>query len=118
LQPLQHILPQDNGQVRYHDVLCRPSSPGDSRVDGQPDAWVLLRLILVDVGDLEIGRPLDGPEMRSERGNSHVSSCRSSCHRSHGGESVVGRLDHPRYGPLVEAATDSTRVARLDASTP
>jgi hypothetical protein len=47
----------------------------------------------------------------------HVSSCRCSCHRSQGGESVVGRLDRPRNGPLVEAATDSTRVAQLRAST-
>jgi hypothetical protein len=28
------------------------------------------------------------------------------------------RLDHPRIGPLVEAAADSTRVARLRAGTP
>jgi hypothetical protein len=48
----------------------------------------------------------------------HVSSCRCSCRRSRGGESVVGRLDRPRNGPLVEAAADSTRVARLRAGTP
>jgi hypothetical protein len=28
------------------------------------------------------------------------------------------RLDRPRIGPLVEAAADSTRVARLRAGTP
>jgi hypothetical protein len=116
-QPLQRVLRQDNGQVRSHNALYRPSSPGDSRVNGQPAVRVLLRLILVDVGDLEVGRPLDGPETRSEQGNSHVSSYRSSCRRSQGGELVVGRLDYPRYGPLVEAAADSTRVARLHVST-
>jgi hypothetical protein len=47
----------------------------------------------------------------------HASSYRCSCHRSRGGESVVGRLDRPQNEPLVEAATDSTRVARLRAGT-
>jgi hypothetical protein len=41
----------------------------DSRVDGQPAARVLLGLVLVDVGDLEVGRPLDGSETRSKRGD-------------------------------------------------
>jgi hypothetical protein len=63
-------LPQDNGKIHRHDVLRCPSSPGSSRVDGQRAARVLLRLIFVDVGDLEVGRPLDGPEMQSECGNS------------------------------------------------
>jgi hypothetical protein len=35
-----------------------------------------------------------------------------------GGESVVGHLDRPQNRPLVEAAADSTRVARLRAGTP
>jgi hypothetical protein len=48
----------------------------------------------------------------------HVSSCRCSCRPSRGGESVVGRLYRPRNGSLVEAAADSTRVARLRAGTP
>jgi hypothetical protein len=30
----------------------------------------------------------------------------------------VCRLERPRVGPLVEAASDSTRVARLRAGTP
>jgi hypothetical protein len=47
----------------------------------------------------------------------YVSSCRCSCHRFRGGESVVGRLDRPRNRPLVEAAADSTLVVRLNAST-
>jgi hypothetical protein len=59
-----------NGQVRRHDVLHCPSSPSDSRIDGQPASRVLLRLVLVDVGDLEVGRPLNGPETGSKRGNS------------------------------------------------
>jgi hypothetical protein len=49
---------------------------------------------------------------------SHVSSCRCLCRWSRGGESVLGRLDRPRNGPLVEADADSTRVARLRAGTP
>jgi hypothetical protein len=47
----------------------------------------------------------------------HVSSCRCSCRRSRGGESVVGRLNRPRNGPLVEATADSTWVVRLYAGT-
>jgi hypothetical protein len=66
-EPLQRILPQDNGQIRRHHVLRRP---GGGRVDGQPTTRVLLGLVLVDVGDLEVGGPLDGPEMRSKRGDS------------------------------------------------
>jgi hypothetical protein len=46
----------------------------------------------------------------------HVSSCR--CHQSRGGESVLGCLDRPQNRSLVEAATDSIRVARLQADTP
>jgi hypothetical protein len=48
----------------------------------------------------------------------HVSSCLCSCCRSQGGESVVCRLDRPRFGPLVEAVADSARVVRLQARTP
>jgi hypothetical protein len=48
----------------------------------------------------------------------HASSCRCSFCRSRGGESVVGRLDRPRKGPLVEAAADSTQVVRLRSGTP
>jgi hypothetical protein len=36
----------------------------------------------------------------------------------HGGESVVGRLDRPQNGPLIETVADSIRVARLRAGTP
>jgi hypothetical protein len=38
-----------------------PRHPSGSRVDSQPAARILLGLVLVDVGDLEVGRPLDGP---------------------------------------------------------
>jgi hypothetical protein len=48
----------------------------------------------------------------------HVSSCRCSRRRSRGGELVVGRLDCPRNGPLVEAYVDSIHVARRRAGTP
>ena len=67
LEPLQHVLPQDNGQVRCHHVLCCSGGPNDSRVEGQPAARVLLGLVLVDVGDLEVGGPLDGPKTWSKR---------------------------------------------------
>jgi hypothetical protein len=46
-----------------------PQQPGQRCIDGQPTPWVLLGLIFVDVGDFEIGRPLDGPEARGERGD-------------------------------------------------
>jgi hypothetical protein len=43
--------------------LCipSPSSPGSGRVDNQAAPRVLLRLVLVDVEDFEVGGPLDGP---------------------------------------------------------
>jgi hypothetical protein len=47
-----------------------PAARRDSRVDGQPAARVLLRLVLVNIANLEVGRPLDVPEMWIERGNS------------------------------------------------
>jgi hypothetical protein len=48
----------------------------------------------------------------------HVSSCRCSCRQSRGGESVVGRLDRPCNGPLVEATADSTQMAQHRAGAP
>jgi hypothetical protein len=48
----------------------------------------------------------------------HMPSCKCLCHWSRGGVSVVGHLDRPRNGPLVEATADSTRVARLRAGMP
>jgi hypothetical protein len=63
-------MPKNDGQVCSHHVFSRPSGPGGGRIDGQPASRVLLRLILVDVGDLEVRGPLDGPETRSKRGYS------------------------------------------------
>jgi hypothetical protein len=60
-------MPKNDGQVCSHHVFGRPSGSGGGRIDGQPASWVLLRLILVDVGDLEVWGSLDGPETRSKR---------------------------------------------------
>jgi hypothetical protein len=46
------------------------SSPGGDHIYGQPASWILLRLIFVDVGDLEVRRPLDGPEARRKHEDS------------------------------------------------
>ena len=67
---MQCILPEDDGQVCSHHIFSCPSGPGSGCIDGQLASRVLLRLVFVDVGDLEVGRPLDGPETLSERGNS------------------------------------------------
>jgi hypothetical protein len=64
---LQCILPEDDGQVCGHHILGRPSGLGDGGVDGQPASRILLRLVLVDVGDFEVRGPLNGPETWSER---------------------------------------------------
>jgi hypothetical protein len=48
----------------------------------------------------------------------YASSCQCSCRRSRGGESIAGRLNCPQNGSLVEAAADSTWVARLYAGMP
>jgi hypothetical protein len=61
-EPSQRVLPRDNGQVRHHDVFCRSGGLGGGCIDGQPTVRILLRLVLVDVGDLEVRRPLDRPE--------------------------------------------------------
>jgi hypothetical protein len=64
---LQRIVPEDDGQVRSHHIFSCPSGPGSSGIDSQPASRVLLRLVLVDVGDFEVRGPLNGPETRSER---------------------------------------------------
>jgi hypothetical protein len=61
---------KNDWQVYSHHVFSRPSGPGDGRIDGQPASRVLLRIILVDVGDLEVREPLDGLETWSKRGYS------------------------------------------------
>jgi hypothetical protein len=64
---IQCILPEDNGQVRSHYVFSRSSGPSSGCIDDQPASRVLLRLVFVDVGDLEVWGPLDGPETWSKR---------------------------------------------------
>jgi hypothetical protein len=62
LEPLQRILPENDGQVRCHDVPLFPGVPGDDCIDGQPAARILPGLVLVDFRDLEVRRPLNCPE--------------------------------------------------------
>jgi hypothetical protein len=64
---LQYILPEDDGQVCGHHIFSHPSGSGGGGIDGQPASRILLRLVLVDVGDFEVMGPLYGPEMWSER---------------------------------------------------
>lgn len=61
-EPLQRVLPQDNGQVHCHDIFRRPSGSTSGHVDDQPPTWVLLGFIFVEIGDLEVWRPLDRPK--------------------------------------------------------
>jgi hypothetical protein len=65
-QPLQCILPENDRQVRGYHVFGCPSSSSGGGVDGQPASQILLRLVLVDVGDFEVWGPLNGPKARSE----------------------------------------------------
>jgi hypothetical protein len=65
-EPLQRVLPLDDGQICHNYVFCCPCGPGGGRVDGQPATWVLLGLVLINIRDLEVGGPLDGPEMWSK----------------------------------------------------
>jgi hypothetical protein len=66
-KPLQCILPEDDGQVCDHHIFGCPSGSGGGGVDGQLASRILLRLVLVDVGDFEVRGPLNGPEAWSER---------------------------------------------------
>jgi hypothetical protein len=65
-QPLQRVLPEDNGQVCGHYIFGRPSSSSGGGVDGQPASWILLRFIFVDIGYLEVRGPLNGPKAWSK----------------------------------------------------
>jgi hypothetical protein len=53
--------------MRSHHIFSCPNDPGSSGIDGQPASWVLLRLVLVNVGDLEVRGPLNGPDTWSKR---------------------------------------------------
>jgi hypothetical protein len=64
---LQCILPKDNRQVCGHHIFGCPSGSSGGGVDGQPASQILLRLVLVDVGDFEVKGPLNGPGAWSER---------------------------------------------------
>jgi hypothetical protein len=64
---LQCILPENDRQVRGHHIYGRPSGSSGSGVDGQPASQILLRFIFVDVGDLEVRGPLNGPKAWSKR---------------------------------------------------
>jgi hypothetical protein len=64
---MQRVLPKDDRQVRGHHILGCPSGSGGGGVDGQPASRILLRFIFVDVGDLEVRGPLNGPEAWSKR---------------------------------------------------
>jgi hypothetical protein len=68
-EPLQRILPSDNGQVRYHDIIHCPSAPGGGHIDCQPASRVLLGLVLVDIGNFEVWRPLDRLDSWGECGD-------------------------------------------------
>jgi hypothetical protein len=65
-QPLQCILPENDRQVCGHHVFGCPSGSGGGGVDSQPASRILLRLVLIDVGDFEVWGPLNGPKTRSE----------------------------------------------------
>jgi hypothetical protein len=64
---VQRILPEDDGQVHSHHIFSCPSGSSSGGIDGQLASRVLLRLVLVDVGDFEVRGPLKGPETWSER---------------------------------------------------
>jgi hypothetical protein len=71
-KPMQCILPENDGQVRCHDVLYCSDSPCDSCIDGQLAIRMMLGLVLVDVRDLEVRRPLNHLESGERTETSHV----------------------------------------------
>jgi hypothetical protein len=96
-QPLQCILPEDDGQVGGHRIFGCPSGSGGGGVDGQPASRILLRLVLVNVGDFEVRGPLNGPEAWSE---CRYSTCvlLSSMMMSVPGRGVVVVVPRPSLG--------------------
>jgi hypothetical protein len=61
--------PRMMGKYTVITSSVTPRGPSGGCVDGQLAPQVLLGLVLVDVGDFEVGRPLDGPETWSKRGD-------------------------------------------------
>jgi hypothetical protein len=96
-QPLQRVLPKDDRQVRVHHIFGRPSGSVGNGVDGQPASRILLGLIFVNVGDLEVRGPLNGPEAWSKR---RYSTCvlLSSMMMSVPGRGVVVVVPRPSPG--------------------
>jgi hypothetical protein len=110
-QPLQRVLPKDNRQVRSHHILGCPCGSGIDGVDGQPASRILLRFIFVDVGDLEVKGPLNGPEAWSKRRYS-IGVFLSSVMMSFPGKGVIIVVPRPSWVvPPVEAVADSVLVA-------
>jgi hypothetical protein len=107
-QPLQRVLPKDDRKVRGHHILGCPSGSGGGGVDGQPASRILLRFIFVDIGDLEVRGPLNGPEAWSKRRYS-TTVFLSSVMMSFPGRGVVVVV--PRVVPPVEPVADSVLVA-------
>jgi hypothetical protein len=105
------ILPKDDGHVHYHYIFSCPSGSGSGCIDGQPASRVLLRLIFVDVGDLEVWGPLDGPETWSKRRYSIrvLLSAIVVPVQVRGVADMSSRA--PRVMPPVEAVADSIPVA-------
>jgi hypothetical protein len=66
-------------------------------VDDQPASRILLRFIFVDVGDLEVRRPLNGPEAWSKRRYS-TTVFLSSVMMSFPGRGVVVVVPRPSPG--------------------
>jgi hypothetical protein len=65
VKALDRVLPHHDRDVCHHDILCFPDGLRFHGIDGQPAAWVLLVIVLVNIGDLEVCWPLD----RTQSGN-------------------------------------------------
>jgi hypothetical protein len=72
VRAIARILPEDDGQVRCHDVLRCSGGLGGGRVHGEPAARILFGLVLIDIRDLEVRRPLNCPEPGERAETPHV----------------------------------------------